>query len=219
MINIAATDRQSLRNAVLEGLQRLRTAFPLEARLHTAPMDARQLYGKLLASWLNATVPHASPLDREPLRTLQALDAVVPGPDGIGCYPFSARATGISVQLPGGPVQAMCAIDALAIARLANEIVTVDSTCLHCQVPVAIRLEANGGLDHDQAEQARVVWQATAGEHDSCSAGLCRQIRFLCNHCTPPAGSHCYTLPQAAAIGNAFFAFQPVLLPTDLGRA
>lgn len=219
MTHIAATDRQSLRHAVLEGLQRLRTEFPLETRLQGAPPAARELYGKLLAGWLSATVPQAAACDREPLDSLQTLDAVVPGPEGIGCYPFSARDTGIRVQLPGGPVQAMCAIDALAIARLAAAVVTIQASCLICRAPLSIRQEANGGLDHDQTEQARVVWSVAAGDHGSCSVGLCRRLRFLCKDCAPPADSQCYTLPQAAAIGNAFFAFQSALLPAELTRA
>lgn len=219
MTHIAATDRQSLRNAVLEGIQRLRTAFPLETRLLAAPATTRELYGRLLACWLNARIPHPAQYELDPLRNLQELDAVVPGPEGIGCYPFSARVTGICVELPGGPVQAMCAIDALAVARLAAAVVTVQSACLYCQSPLTIRVEANGGLDHDQAERARVVWSVAAGEHGSCSSGLCRHIRFLCKECTPPTDSRCYTLPQATAIGNAFFAFQSALLPTDLNRA
>jgi len=215
MIDISTTDRQSLRYAVIDGLQRLRTAFPLEARLHAAPDAAREMYGKLLASWLNAAVPVPSRFDSGLLRSLQVLDAVVPGPEGVGCYPFSARATGISVQLPGGPVQAMCAIDALAVARLAVAETVIQSGCLKCKSPLTVRMEANGGLDHDQVEQARVVWSVAAGEHDSCSAGLCRHIRFLCKVCAPPDDSILYTLPQAAAIGNAFFAFQSALLPAD----
>jgi hypothetical protein len=213
MTDITSTDRLSLRNAVLDGLQRLRAAFPLEARLQAAPADLREVYRNVLASWLSATVPQPARFDPERLRSLQALDAVVPGPEGIGCYPFSARPTGIHVQLPGGAVQAMCAIDALAVARLAATTTEIESVCLHCQSPLTIRQEANGGLDHDQADCARVVWEATACEHHSCSEGLCRHIRFLCTHCPPPTGGTCYSLPQAAAIGNAFFAFQSALRP------
>jgi hypothetical protein len=43
------------------------------------------------------------------------------------------------------------------------------------------------------------------------SLNLCRAILFVCPRCEPQDG-HLYTLPQATAIGNAFFAFQRRLL-------
>jgi hypothetical protein len=207
------SNRTAVRNAVLSALDRLRTAFPLQARLEAVDSETRRAYARVLGHWLRGSTPPPDLLDLDTRTSLTRLDAIVPDDSGIGCYPFSARATGISVQLPGGPVQAMCAIDALAVARLAATVVMVESTCLLCLSPLTIRVEANGSLDHDQAERARVIWSVDTGKHDTCSAGLCRHIRFLCKDCTPPADSQCYTLPQAAAIGNAFFAFQSALRP------
>ena len=212
MITPATSNRTLARTAMLDGLARLRAAFPLEARLHAAGEMLRQEYGRVLAHWLNATIPPHSLLDRDALAGLQQLDAVVPDTAGLGCYPFSARVTGIVAELPAGRVPAMCAIDALAIARLARTRTTIAAHCVACGAALGCRVEDNGALDHDQAERARVVWQASGHEAGSCSASLCRTIGFLCNDCAPPANSLLYTLPQAAAIGNAFFAFQQVLL-------
>jgi len=200
---------------VMDGLARLRTGFPLETRIRHAAPILQQAYGRILTQWLQPRIPDLSDYDPAVIDALQALDAIVPGPQGIGCYPFSASSTGITVHWPIGRVSAMCAIDALAMARLAGHAVVVESACLSCQTPVTVRVESNGGLDHDQAGLAQVVWLDSPASVGSRSTTLCRQICFLCNDCTPPASSLRFTLPQAAAIGNAFFAFQPPLLTRE----
>ncbi|HJX18195.1 MAG TPA: organomercurial lyase [Acidiferrobacterales bacterium] len=244
MIPSLPENRPDPKTAVLEALARLRAAFPLEARLLTAAEPVRATYAQVLTHWLRATPPLTSAFDADALAALVKLDAVVPEEHGIGCYPFSTADTGIRVTLPGGTVNAMCAIDALAVARLARARTRVDATCTICGASIAFHVEENGGLDHDQVEMARVIWQHAGTTHTSCSRGLCRRIRFLCRACpeaeelllrlsplgrlrvphfrhpwrSPITGEH-FTLPQAAAIGNAFFRFQSALLAAHAGPA
>lgn len=208
-------NRAELRNAVLTALERLRGVFPLEQRLTTVDAEARRGYAAILRQWLGGAVPQARDVPPVVLATLKQIDAVVATEAGLGCYPFSARTTGISVTLPQAVVAAMCAIDALAIARLAGARALVSAKCVLCHGPIQCRVEDNGGLDHDQADVARVVWLAAINPAASCSQGLCRALRFLCPDCRTPAGSESFTLPQATAIGNAFFAFQRALLRAE----
>jgi len=212
---VTAIDRHSARSVVLDGLDRLRAAFPLEARLRGVDEALRRDYRTVLAHWVSGRVPPAALLAPDRMAALQKLDAVVPEAGGLGCYPFSAGATGITVHWPLGAATAMCAamcaIDALAVARLVRAAVQIDSSCEHCGRALAVRVEANGGLEHDQAERAQVLWLAHRNDRASCSQWLCRRIRFVCSDCPPAAGAR-FTLPQAAAIGNAFFAFQQQLL-------
>lgn len=205
-------NRAELRNAVLTALERLRQLFPLERRVATVDAEARRGYATILKTWLGGAVPQAHAVTPAVLAALEQIDAVVATEAGLGCYPFSARTTGISVTLPHATVAAMCAIDALAIARLAGARASVSGLCVVCHGPIHCRVEDNGGLDHDQADVARVVWLPAINPAASCSQGLCRALRFLCPHCRAPAGSEHFTLPQATAIGNAFFAFQRALL-------
>lgn len=211
---MTATDRQSARSVVLDGLDRLRAAFPLEARLQDADDALRRDYRSVLNHWIRGQAPPAALLPPERLAALQEIDAIVPGTEALGCYPFSASATGITVRWPAGAAAAMCAIDALAVARLVRAAVQIDSGCEQCGQALTVRVEANGGLDHDQAERAQVVWLAHRNGQTSCSQWLCRRIRFVCNDCYPAEGGARFTLPQAAAIGNAFFAFQRQFLDT-----
>ena len=203
---------------VLGGLARLRASFPLEERLQQSSPPIRTAYAQLLRSWLQAMPLAAATLDAEVLETLEALDAVVTEEHGLGCYPFSSTDTGIHVGLPDGTVNAMCAIDALAIARLARVRTPINATCTSCGNCIALQVEENGGLDHDQVELASVVWHHAVATHTSCSQGLCRHIRFLCRACPEPENAEHLTLPQAAAIGNMFFRFQSALLAAHAGQ-
>ena len=212
MIPSSTKNRPDPKTAVLEALAHLRAAFPLEARILAAGEPMRATYAQALTHWLRATPPLAAAFDAAALAALVKLDAVVPEEHGLGCYPFSTHDTGIRVTLPNGTIHAMCAIDALAIARLARVRTSIDASCASCGTTVAIQAEENGGLDHEQAEAARVIWQHAGDAHTSASLGLCRNIRFLCNACPAPEASEHFTLPQAAAIGNAFFGFQSALL-------
>lgn len=218
MLPSPTENRPDPKTAVLEALARLRALFPLESRLLAAGEPIRAAYIQLLAHWLRATPPLASAFNADTLHALVNLDAVVPETRGIGCYPFSTESTGIRVTLPRGTVNAMCAIDALAMARLARARVRIDAACANCGTAIAFQMEENGGLDHDQVEKARVVWQPAADTRAACSQGLCRRIRFLCRACPEPQAGDCFTLPQAAAIGNAFFRFQSALLAARAGQ-
>lgn len=208
MSTTTAQDRSAARTVVLDGLERLRAAFPLEARMRDTGRAAQAAYGQALQQWLRAMPPQPQAFAADTLAELLKLDALVEEQHGLGCYPFSARDTGITVRLAGGTVNAMCAIDALAVARLAGAASRIDARCETCGTPLHCRVEANGGLDHDQTGVARVVWFRACGTHNSCSQSLCRNIRFLCPRCEPASPGDVYTLPQATAIGNAFFAFQ-----------
>lgn len=205
-------NRTQLKHAVTSALARLRVQFPLEARLAAAGDDERRAYKRVLEQWLQSTLPMPGLLAAEHLAALIRLDAVVATGEGLGCYPFSARPTGIDVRLPRGTVPAMCAIDALAIARLAGSPVSIAAGCAICGGAITCRVEADGSLDHDQAEVARVLWRNAAPTQGACADHLCRNLLFLCPNCEPPAGDECFTLPQATVIGNAFFSFQLALL-------
>ncbi len=212
MTSIPTTDRHQTRDAALEGLARLRAAFPLEARIEAADRAVRRDYARVLAEWIHGKAPPGNLIPAESRATLIALDALVANEQGLGCYPFSARATGIAVELSHNRVHAMCAVDALAIARLAGAAITIEAPCSVCATPLHLDVEASGGLDHDQADRARVVWKSKYATTRTCSDSLCRNLLFICPACEPPPGSTCYTLPQAAIIGNSFFGFQRRLI-------
>lgn len=216
MTSSITQNRPDPKTVVLDALARLRALFPLEARLLEADEATRNVYAEVLAHWLQGT-PSVSAFDAKAIAELVRIDALVLEDDGFGCYPFTTRVHGPRVTLGERSVHAMCAIDALAIARLARTGTTITAQCMSCAIPITIEIENNGALDHDQVERARVAWQQTEALISTCSQGLCRAIRFLCPTCPQPAASEVFSLPQAAVIANAFFRFQIPLLATHPG--
>ena len=201
---------------VLLALDALRSLFPLELRLDNATPAQRHAYALILATWVEGVIPAASLGATRIVQELALQDAVVVNAEGIGCYPFSASASAIQVAFGGTSVHAMCAIDALAIARLVATETRIASACQVCATPLACVVAANGALAHDQDQAPRVIWQSEARGGDNCSQTLCRHILFICARCTAPTHANVYTLAQAAAIGNAFFGFQRALLADTL---
>jgi len=200
------------RATTLSTLERLRIEFPLESRLSTAPDEVRSAYGRLLAAWKRGQPPHPDSLDPATRVILTGLDAAVAEDIALGCYPFTTRNTGIDIHWERARAHAMCAIDALAVARLVGAATRIDTACHQCQSAIVLRVEPDGALDHDQVEKAAVVWLGNVVTGPHCSESLCRNIRFVCSACGVPGQTGHLTLPQAATVANAFFGFQRDLM-------
>ena len=196
-------------------LQGLRLAFPLQARIEAASQSARRAYTTLLSAWLNTgKPPQGDAVSAAALAGLLALDAVVQTESGLGCYPFSARETAIRLELDGQWLYAMCAVDALAVAALAQTAVVITSVCSHCAQPLHLRSDADGQIQVLGTVAVRVEYRQLAQHHTQCSADLCPGIVFVCEPCAAQQAESdtLLTLAQASAVARSFFAFQTALL-------
>lgn len=207
--------RLELKAAVARALQRLGDEFPLQARIEGAHPPLQAAYAGILGHWIReAAPPTAGIAPQAVLDALAAMDAIVSDEHGIGCYPFSARKTEIRVHFSDQSVHAMCAIDALAIPRMVRHASRITARCVVCRCHLTCAVAANGSVEKENQnpEAARVVWEPGAGGGQACCNSLCAGINFACRHCTSSPGALTFSLPQAAAVGNAFFAFQRKLL-------
>lgn len=212
-MNISNESRLELKAAVTRALRKLENEFPLQARIEGAQPALQAAYAGMLDHWVReAAPPPAGIAPQVVVDTLCALDAIVFDEHGLGCYPFSARKTGIHVGFTDRSVHAMCAIDALAIPRIVRRASRITSRCAACRCDLACAVAADGSIeDNEGPEAASVVWSSGSSGGQACGR-LCTGINFLCRHCTAPPGALIFSLPQAAAVGNAFFAFQRKLL-------
>ncbi len=214
-MDISNESRLELKAAVTRALQRLADEFPLQTRIEGAQPTLQAAYARILGHWVREAAPPAVGIaPRADLDALTAMDAIVNDEQGIGCYPFSARKTDIRVHFAGRSVHAMCAIDALAIPRMVRHASRIMARCAVCRCHLACAVAANGSVEteNQNPEAARVVWEPGAGGEQACCIRLCAGINFVCRHCTASQGAQTFSLPQAAAVGNAFFAFQRRLL-------
>ncbi|WP_051516481.1 MULTISPECIES: organomercurial lyase [Burkholderiales] len=214
-MDISNESRLELKAAVTRAQQKLGDEFPLQARIEGAQPTLQAAYAGILGHWVREAAPPAAGIAPQAvLDALSAMDAIVSDEQGIGCYPFSARKTEIRVHFSGRNVHAMCAIDALAIPRMVRHASRITARCVVCRCHLACAVAANGSVEKENQnpEAARVVWEPGAGGGQACCIRLCAGIGFVCRHCTVSPDALTFSLPQAAAVGNAFFAFQRKLL-------
>lgn len=182
--------------AALRALQKLAHEFPLQARIEGAQPPVPAAYSGILGHWVReAPPPGAGIAPRVELDALAATDAIVIGEQGIGCYPFSARQTGIRVHFSRQNVHAMCAIDAFAIPRMVRHAARITARCVVCRCHLVCAVATNGSVEreHQNPEAARVVWEPVcepgAGGRQACWLRLCAGIGFVCRHCTASTGA------------------------------
>lgn len=206
--------RRERKAAVLRAMQKLRDEFPLQKVIEEVAPALHAAYVKTLSHWILQGIPPPRNFSSEAeIQALCALGALTIDECGIGCYPFSARDTGIHAHFAGHGVYAMCAIDALAIPRLVQHAAHVTAQCAVCRCHLACTVAANGSVDGGNTEGVRVVWGISRCAAEGACCGIpCPGIQFACRHCAAPPGTTGFSLPEAAAVGNSFFAFQRSLL-------
>jgi len=192
--------------SITQGIERLRREFPLQARIEAADIATRAAYRIVLQAWLeNGTAPQPHIIPPHSLNTLVERDALVVTESGLGCYPFSAVETGISVEYGSHRVNAMCAIDALTIPFLANTAAAIIATCSICDLPVTVHADASGQITRNVPAGVQVAYRKLSQEHVACCNDLCPGIVFVCAEC---ADEDSMSIANAAAVGRLFFGFQ-----------
>jgi hypothetical protein len=200
-------------DGVAYGIERLRHEFPLQARIEAADPASRTAYAMVLQTWLeNGAAPRPYIIPLFSLNKLLELDALVTTESGLGCYPFSAEKTGISVEYGTHRVNAMCAVDALAIPFLAQVPAIITATCGSCAAPLTIHLDAGGQGTRCEPDGVKVVYRKLAQQHVACSNDLCPGIVFVCADCATDMNEDCLSVADAAAVGQLFFGFQKKLI-------
>jgi hypothetical protein len=196
-----------------QALRRLRQEFPLEARVVSLPAHLLRAYRTILQSWTKGEPPGIGIEDAALLRALAGLDAILIEDDRISCYPFSARDTGIRIAVGQKSVNAMCAIDALAIPSVMLEIGEIWADCVACRTRLTCVVDSEGRV-RSGSDSMTVAWADRSAGGSCCGTSLCPQIRFQCSGCSVPTRGNLLSIADGAAVGTAFFSFQRQLLQT-----
>jgi hypothetical protein len=129
-----------------------------------------------------------------------------------GAYPFVGEAREFRVTTGHGPVDAMCAFDALAVSSMFGVPARIESRCrLSGQ---AIEIEQDGSdirvIEPRAPVFAAIDWQAAAGA-SSCSATLCMEMMFIVGEaravgwCAGGGEREYFDLAEAHAVIAAIF--------------
>jgi len=201
------TEEECVRRRVLEGFATGATVSvaTLAERSRIAPAHVRETLGRLAAA------------------DLLVLDGT--GETVLAAYPFSSIPTPHRVHLSGREVFALCAVDALGIAAMLKEDVSISSHCVHCGRSVQIQARPEQLTRHLPSET--VVWFPSS-EGDCCpvAQSRCPNISFFCtsDHLEAwrkangqPAGV-VLSLLEAFEAGRAIFGSLLVQKEVRLGR-
>jgi mercuric reductase len=133
----------------------------------------------------------------------------------VGAYPMTTERTPHRVTANGIAVNAMCAVDALAISPLFGGETLIESRCHATGVPILIRQRGMQIVDVAPSSDVRVGirWQSFSA---NAAHTLCTEMVFLKDaetaarwRSSDPSSIDLFTLAEAIELGSAFF--QPLL--------
>lgn len=202
-------------------LQRLNALLPLAARQQALTPPLRFLHRKILHTLAeNSGAPELFVVEQpgisnlpQALAALASADLIVRGASGeiTGAYPLTIEHTPHRVTLGTHTVNAMCAVDALALSPMFGLPATIHSRCHHCGRGMTFSqqdraVSADTGID---AVRIGIAWRSPGG----CAAhSLCREMVFICTPAhadawrqTSQTECSLLTLPEAVDLACAFF--------------
>ena len=151
----------------------------------------------------------------EPLARLAEDDLIVldaASRQVVGAYPVTTGDTPHRLKVGGVTINAMCALDAMAVSAMYGSIVEVESNCHVTGKPVRLRLEIDRIAHAEPSRRIRVgiAWQSPCGH---AAHSLCREMVFLLDegiarnwHRETPASRSLFTLEEAVDVATRFFA-------------
>jgi mercuric reductase len=161
---------------ISEAVRKLSTRLPLKNRQQSLTPALRELHRLILRAFHDKGCPlSVAELSTElglveidtSLRTLADNDLIVRGSNGeiVGAYPFTTAETPHHLSFWGHRVNAMCAVDALAVAPMFGSEVAIDSNCEVTAEPIHISQDARRVVDAQPstAVYVGIRWQTGGG--------------------------------------------------------
>jgi mercuric reductase len=230
--------QESAGHDVLQSVERLRQLLPLEKRQRALAPPVRTIHREILKSLATSGKPLRQSQIAAMLGSKQSalhVLAVLAGNDlvvlsnpakrdantkqlavpenteVVGAYPMTTAETPHRVVLGRTAVNAMCAVDALAISPMFGTGTTIESKCHVTGTPIRILQKGTSFAEVRPSPEIRVGirWQTFT----SCAAHtLCMEMVFLKDEETAnrwretdAASIEILTLPEALELGMAFF--------------
>lgn len=202
------------------GLERLGSQLPLAERQRALPPGHAVIHRVILESFARVGAPPARAeleeiAEADPdviLERLAADDLVVlDGGTVVGAYPFTLEPTPHRLVIEGTvELNAMCSLDAVAVAPVFDREVEIRSSCAITGAPIRIRQRGSSVLDADPGGlRLGIRWLQPTG----CAAhSMCREMVFLSDAETAatwrgpdPDGAGVYDLADGIEFGERFF--------------
>jgi alkylmercury lyase len=205
-----------------KAIDRLAGILPLMQRQQACDTQIKSLHRQILRSFVTRgriltreeMAEHVSDLETA-VTVLKDSDLVVFSETGdpVGAYPFTMEEREHKVRVNGHRVQAMCALDALAISPMFGMKTHIISTCRVTGEPVSI--EQSGTVIENREAAANIhfgiIWGAASGDA-CCADSLCMEMMYLRDGeiarqwlAEDPDNRESFTLQEAVDFGARFF--------------
>ena len=221
-----------MQNKIDSAVQRLERNLPIRRNQTRLDEPLRRFHQRILRHYLErGKAPGESDLGEIEdwpggIDRLAAEHIIVVDASGAitGAYPFVDEARGFRVITGFGPVNAMCAFDALAVSSMFGIPTLIESRCRLSGLAIVIEQEQGETRvsEPDAPVFAAIDWNAAAGA-GSCSTTLCTEMIFIAGEQTAAGWSaedrenrELFELGEA----HAFIAqvFVPLMQPRGDGR-
>ena len=205
-----------------KALDRLISVLPLKERQESCGPEIKELHQKVLRSFVEKgriltreeMAQHFDSVN-EAVEVLKNNDMVVFSSDGqpIGAYPFTMENREHRIRINGHIVNAMCALDALAVSPMFKMPAEISSTCRATGASVTIRQSGTTIENQKEAGEIRfgIVWGA-ANSCSCCANSLCMEMMFLKDGqvaedwlAADQGNREIFTLAEAVDFGARFF--------------
>lgn len=180
---------------IQSAVERLATQLPLQERQAALPAA----YAEVHRAMLRMLATEGRPLTRAEIAAILADgdaeaalarlgddDLVVLNPEvqeAVGAYPMTTEATPHHLTVDGVAINAMCALDALAVSAMYGGRVEVDSRCHVTGETIRLRLEGERVTAAEPSSDVKVgiAWQNPCGH---AAHSMCREMVFLKDEAT-----------------------------------
>ena len=207
---------------VAKALGRLISVLPLKAKQESCGPEIKALHQKVLRSFIEKgriltkeeMAQQVGNID-DAVNVLKANDMVVFSCAGqpVGAYPFTMEDREHKIRVNGHTVNAMCALDALAVSPMFGVNTEIFSKCRATGAPVVIR--QTGKIIENPEEAADIHFGIIWGAASSCSCcanSLCMEMMFLKDGevaktwlAADQGNRETFTLQEAVDFGAQFF--------------
>lgn len=208
---------------VLQAVDKLNSLLPLAARQQQLDSELRHLHQLILHTFVEQGRPlpitdAADHLARysvqQAFQLLAKQDLIVLDVEQqmiMGAYPMTYEVTPHIVEVNGHAINAMCALDALAVAPMFRIATCIRSSCVISGEPVLLRMlgEQVESLQAPADLYVGIRWQSPCG---AAAHSLCRDMVFLGGQEAvdkwqqrSEAEGSVFDISAAVALGAAFF--------------
>ena len=205
-----------------KALKRLNEILPLKENQEKCSPQIKTLYQQILKSF----VSNGRVLSKDEMRkyvsdvegAIKILDEnelviISENREIIGAYPFTTENREFKVQVNGLAVNAMCAIDALAISLMYDVNTQITSRCRMTDIPIYLEQSGTRISNFDDSSDIHVciAWHA-AQTKVKCANSLCMEMFFVNSRKTAEAWQEnkfkqreVFTFDEAMELSRRFF--------------